>query len=100
MKTYTYNGTLEDFITAVNGEITDAIEGTLIDDVFIESDSKNYCLFETYKTAWSSCYTVHESETKEERDELFTLWYERQDEREKQAQEIEGEYRRLYGGAK
>ena len=94
MQTYKYNGHIDDYIKAINGDVIDCIDGTLLDDLLIISDGVYICALETYETANSSIYTIYKSDNKSD-STVIDLWYKRIDEREKQAQEIEEDYRRF-----
>lgn len=88
---------VETIIENNGGELEDCLEGVLLDDLLMYGNNGYIAMFETFVNCWTSCYTVYESENENDSDYIYSLWSKRQDEREKQAQEIEDTYKRLKG---
>ena len=61
MKTFKYNGTIEELLTDVQGEIIEVIEGCLIDNYLISTGGCMFCVIESYVNCWTSNYTVFSS---------------------------------------
>lgn len=59
MRTYKTSSSVEQILDFYKGEITDCIEGCLIDNFLISTDKGLLMLEETYQTCWTSIYTVY-----------------------------------------
>ena len=59
MKKYKYTGRLEKLLYQNKGEIIDCVEGCLLDNLLIETKRGYMALIETYKTCWTSYYTLY-----------------------------------------
>lgn len=57
---------MKDLLNKENGEIIDGYDGSLIDNLFICTDSGFYVFIENYVTAWTSDYHVYFFRTTEE----------------------------------
>ena len=71
METYKINTSIEDFIEANKAVEVDIIEGCLIDNFLLQTDTEVIFLKETYQNCWTSIYTVYRST---DHNEIYGMW--------------------------
>ena len=69
---------LMDYMEKNDGEYIDTLPGSLIDDLMISVPAGVLVCFETYRTAWTSDYTVFFYPVAEEA-EAWTVWDKRRE---------------------
>lgn len=83
MRTYKANVSINDFIQANNAVEIDCVEGCLIDNYLLSTDTETIFLQETYQNCWTSIYTVYRADYGND-SEVFDRWYELKDAIEKE----------------
>lgn len=81
MTKYKFTANLNKWMHQNNGEIIDAIEGTLLDSLLISTKRGTALLLETYETPNSSTYTLYFSTNGEAEELFYTIQEEREAER-------------------
>lgn len=74
VKTYKTNMDLEKILyqnKVSDFDYIDCFEGCLLDSLFVATKRGYMAILETFVNCWSSCYTIHFSESE---NEIYSIW--------------------------